>query len=206
MAGKRKSPDRRALEKAADRSGPVARLDLAVVAAAEPFSDHPAVKVVGAASELADQPPLVTASALVLVAGLVTRRPALARAGARMLAAHGLATLAKTIVKDRIDRTRPQKVAEDGEHRAEPGRSKAGERRSFPSGHSAGAFAVARAVTREYPGAVPVALPAAALASAIQVPRQKHFPSDVVVGVAIGLAAEALVDLAARRLSQRLKR
>jgi membrane-associated phospholipid phosphatase len=191
----------RKLEQAAAEAGPIARIDIAVVEALEPWSRNPAVKAIGKASELADQPPLVTASAVTMLAGLLARRPGLARTGARMLAAHGLSTLLKTLLKDRIDRTRPREVVKKGEHQAKPGRSKASAKRSFPSGHSAGAAAVARAVVREAPGAAVLAYPLAATAAAIQVPRKAHFPSDVLVGVVIGIMAEALVAAAFARVS-----
>ncbi|GGD63360.1 phosphatase PAP2 family protein [Erythrobacter arachoides] len=188
------------LDDAATGEGLIASMDLAVVGALHPYRDNPALKAIGAASELADQPPLIAASLGTLIAGLLTRRPRLARTGLAMLASHALATGIKTLVKDRIDRPRPGKVEREGEHAIEPGTSTDGEDRSFPSGHSAGAFAVARAVAREYPGGAPVAMALATTASAIQVPRKAHFPSDVIVGVAIGLASEAIVAFALRRL------
>lgn len=193
MEQQHRTAETKKLEQAAADAGPVARFDIAVIEALEPYCDNAMVKAVGKASELADQPPLVTASALTLAAGLATGRPALARTGARMLAAHALATLIKTVIKDRVDRTRPAEVVKKGKHEVKPGRSKAPEKRSFPSGHSAGALAVARAVARENAGAGRIALPLAAAASAIQVPRKTHFPSDVLAGAAIGLVAEALV-------------
>jgi membrane-associated phospholipid phosphatase len=198
--GRTTSEEREKLRKAAARAGPVARLDLAVIEAVEPWADNPAVEALGKASELADQPPLVTASALTLAAGLLGRKPRLARTGARMLAAHGLATLIKALVKNHVDRTRPREVEKNGKHEAKPGRSSAKEKRSFPSGHSAGAVAVARAVTRDNPSAAAIAYPLAATAAAIQVPRKAHFPSDVIVGAAIGLLAEALVAAAFAKL------
>lgn len=190
------------LAEAAHGAGPLASLDLAIVEAAEPWSRYPVVRAIGDAAQLADQPPLVAASALTLAAGLASGRPRLARTGARMLAAHGLATLFKALIKDRIDRTRPRRVARDGHHEAKPGHSKAKDKRSFPSGHSAGAVAVARAIARDNPGAAAVAYPLAAAASLVQVPRQAHFPSDVVIGAALGVLAEALVSRAFRGLNR----
>ncbi|WP_052761869.1 phosphatase PAP2 family protein [Aurantiacibacter luteus] len=187
------------LDDAAVGEGLIASLDLTVVGALEPYCDHPAIKAVGKASELADQPPLIAASLATVAAGLLARRPRLARTGVRMLASHLLATGIKTLLKDNIDRPRPKKVEREGEHAVEPGKSKDGEERSFPSGHSAGATAVARSVVREYPGGAGAAYALAATASAIQVPRKAHFPSDVVVGVVIGLVSEALVELVLRR-------
>ena len=187
------------LDKAAAGEGPVTRADLAIVRAVQPFSENPLVKGIGKASELADQPPLIAASIATDVVGLAVRDRRLARTGLRMLASHALATGIKTLLKDNVDRPRPEKVEREGEHDIELGDSEDGEERSFPSGHSAGAMAVARAVVREYPGSAPFAHTIGLAASAVQIPRKAHFPSDVVVGIAIGLASEALVGLVLRR-------
>ncbi len=178
--------------------------DLRVTRALAPHRHKPEVREAGRWSEIADQPPLIAISAVVLVAGLATRRRGLARTGGRMLAAHLLATGVKTAIKRSIDRTRPDEALDEG-YRAEPGDSEAHELSSFPSGHTAGAVAVAEAVAREAPGlAVPMRLFAAAVAL-VQLPRAKHFVSDVVVGAAIGWASErmasAAIDAAERRLT-----
>ena len=154
---------------------------------------HPVVKAAGAISEVADQPPMVAINLTTIAAGLIARDARLTRTGVRMLAAHGLATLAKAAIKHNVDRARPKLFASREAHRPTPGDRDEGPHNSFPSGHTAGAVAVARAVAREYPGAaVPVQAAAAGIA-VIQVPRGTHFPSDVVVGAVIGWAAEAIV-------------
>jgi len=145
---------------------------------------------------LGDQPQLRALCAATIAAGFAARRagrgPRLLQAGLRMLIAHEAATFAKNVVKRRIDRTRPRSNGEAGTgHVPAPGRRRRKEETSFPSGHSAGAAAVARAFAREFPEhAVPAAGGAAALAL-IQIPRCAHYPSDVAAGVAVGLAAEA---------------
>ena len=194
------SDEKRNLDEAYEAEGPIGKVDLAIVKAAQPYEDSLPVRALGPLSELADQPPLVTASLVTLGVGLIGPDSRVARAGARMLASHALATFVKTLIKDRIDRPRPQKVAEDGEHEVEEGTSEDGEDRSLPSGHSAGAVAVARAIVREAPGLAPLAYGAAGLAAGVQVPRKAHFPSDVVIGIGIGLAAEWLVDRAFRTM------
>lgn len=185
--------DEQNIEKAAEDCGPITRADLKIVNAVEPIAESLPVKAIGKASELADQPPMIAASIATMLAGLGIRNAKLARTGLRMLASHALATGFKTLVKDRIDRPRPSKVAKEGEHEVEEGKSKEGEDRSLPSGHSAGATAVARAIVHEYPGAAPVAYTASGLAMLVQIPRKAHFPSDILVGFAMGLAAEAIV-------------
>src|SRR5687767_6312717 len=64
-------------------------------------------KLVEAIGQLGDQPQLRTISAVVVGAGLLTANRRLVRAGVRMLLAHEIATLAKDVIKRRIDRTRP---------------------------------------------------------------------------------------------------
>ena len=178
--------------------------DLRITRAIAHHRHKPEVKAAGAASELADQPPLIALSAGVLAAGLLLRRRGLARTGARMLAAHALATGVKTAIKRSIDRTRPDHAIERG-YRAAPGDSDRHELSSFPSGHTAGAVAVAEAIAREAPAlATPMRLFAVAVAL-VQLPRAKHFVSDVAAGAAIGWAGEraasAAVDRALATLS-----
>jgi len=60
---------------------------------------------------------------------------------------------------------------------------------SFPSGHSASAFAFATAVSREIPGLAPLLVPLAATVAYSRVHVGVHYPSDVVFGSAIGTAA-----------------
>ncbi len=119
-----------------------------------------------------------------------------------MLVAHTLATLAKDFVKDRIDRTRPRSTGERGkDHAPRPGRRTAKEETSFPSGHSAGAAAVAQAFAREYPEHRRAAYAAAGAVAVAQIPRCAHYPSDVTAGALVGVAAEVLVDQVWSRLS-----
>ncbi|HVL79583.1 MAG TPA: phosphatase PAP2 family protein [Sphingomicrobium sp.] len=169
----------------------------------DPDSRSPAAKAVTIVGKLGDQPEMRMLGGAILAAGLVSRRRPLAAAGVRMLVAHEIATFLKSAAKSRIDRVRPRSARSEGERRIRPGRSQAKEKTSFPSGHSAGTFAVARALAREYPAARPAALAAAGAVSAAQVPRIAHYPSDVAAGAIIGIAAEAMSHLlweAARRI------
>jgi membrane-associated phospholipid phosphatase len=193
MAKKKVTRARKALMKA----------DRAAAKAVAPYRGSVAVKALSWASELGDQPQMLTLSGSVLAIGLIGRDRRLAGAGARMIAAHLLATLAKNFVKRRVDRTRPRSAKGKYGHRIKPGRSEAKEKTSFPSGHSAGAIAVARAFARHYPEHKRAALGGAGLIALAQIPRSAHYPTDVVAGLAIGLAAEKAVDaiLPARRRS-----
>jgi len=80
------------------------------------------------------------------------------------------------------------------------GRSRSKEETSFPSGHSAGAVAVAQAFARELPEYRGAALAGAGFIAVAQVPRGAHYPTDVAAGLAIGWLSEVAVDRAARLL------
>ena len=145
--------------------------------------------------KLGDQPELRTLSAMVIAGGLLGANRRLLRTGVRMLLAHELATLAKDLVKERIDRTRPHTAKSGREQTVKPGQHTAKAKTSFPSGHSAGSVAVARAFGREYPQLQAPALAAAAIVGGLQVPRLAHYPTDVAAGMILGAVSEAIANL-----------
>lgn len=167
------------------------KIDEAAREAALPLRDGPAMRALSWASEIGDQPQLRMVSGAVLAAGLLRRDRRLARAGLRMIVAHELTTLVKDAIKRRIDRTRPRSADGNGDHKVKPGRNTAKEETSFPSGHSAGAAAVARALAREFPEHRAAAYGAAGFVALAQVPRCAHYPTDVGAGLTLGTLAEA---------------
>lgn len=184
----------------------IERTDIAVAEAASELQDHPVVEALGATSEMADQPPLIALSSIVLVTGLVLRRPAIAIAGGRMLAAHLLATAMKSAIKRSVDRTRPHVLAEDDRYVVREGRINHPRYNSFPSGHTAGAVAVAEALARTAPtAALPARIWAAAIA-VIQIPRSRHYVSDIAVGATIGVLADRMVRAAEAAIDRRAGR
>lgn len=166
------------------------RLDVEAVKAAKPVLKHPLVRALGTLGNIGDQPPLLALSGAVLAFGLVRRDARLSRAGTRMIAAHLLATAVKKLGKDFVDRTRPAALIDEGHYRMEPGGDRRPELRSFPSGHTAGAVAIARAAAREFPERKAIFYSAATVIGILQVPRQAHFPTDVAAGALIGVGAE----------------
>ena len=175
----------------------IERTDRKVAQAMLPHRQSLPVRMLEHVADLGDQPPMRILCGAVIAAGLAAGDRRLATTGFRMLAAHTIATLAKDFVKRRIDRTRPRSSGrKGGGDTITPGRSKAKEETSFPSGHSAGAASVARAFARAYPERAAPAYAAAAVIALAQIPRSAHYPTDVGAGVAIGLAAETLTEAA----------
>jgi membrane-associated phospholipid phosphatase len=74
------------------------------------------------------------------------------------------------------------------------------DRNAFPSGHTAGAVAVAQAVAHEAPGAAGSLRLAAGAAGALQVPRGAHYLTDVIAGAAVGWLAERIAGVAMKRV------
>jgi membrane-associated phospholipid phosphatase len=163
--------------------------------AAAPRAGSPQETIAAVIGKLGDQPELRTLSALAIAAGLLAADRRLVRTGIRMMLAHELATLGKNLVKEQIDRTRPHSAKSRREQAVKPGKHKAKTKTSFPSGHSAGAVAVARAVGREYPALQAPTLAAAAIVGGLQVPRLAHYPTDVAAGMVVGAVAEAAANL-----------
>ena len=185
----------RAKSKTKSTTHKVERVDRKIARATGGERATPLVQFAGTLSELADQPQLIALSSATILAGLISGKPRLMRTGVRMLASHWLATKTKSFVKHRVDRTRPFVMLGGGSYHARRGSSHAKRENSFPSGHTAGAMAVARAVARDYPASTSTGNVAAAAAGMVQLPRGAHFLSDVLVGAAIGWGAELAVRL-----------
>lgn len=185
-----------------DAALPLEELDAAVADVLVPHAEQGAVKALGAVSDLSDQEPIYAGAAAFLAVAAVMRDGPTWRAGTRILASHLLATGLRGIVKHLVDRTRPEAAVRRGEYVFCEGEHHESDLNSFPSGHTAGAVAVACAVSREYPEARAPALGLAAAAGIAQVVRSKHYVSDVVAGAVIGCAADVLVDGLIRRASR----
>jgi undecaprenyl-diphosphatase len=111
------------------------------------------------------------------------------------LAATGLASVLAHGLKEIFGRERPPEVDPGlGSLVPIPGNS------SFPSGHSATAFAAATAVAVLCPRLRPFALAIAAAVALSRVYLRVHFPLDVVVGALIGGGVGLLCALLALRI------
>jgi membrane-associated phospholipid phosphatase len=185
------------------RAAVIERIDAVLGAAAARCRRSSMMHTAKQFATIADQPPLIALSITTIVAGALLRHGRLERAGVRMLASEMAATGAKALIKRYVARTRPGKMLKDGRYARsiDPEAAKnEGPWNSFPSGHTAGAVAVGRAFVREFPGAAPIVAAGATAVAVVQPFTGAHFPSDVVAGGLVGLASEALIDAAARRL------
>jgi membrane-associated phospholipid phosphatase len=168
--------------------------DVALATRLAGYRNHPVVRGLGTMSEVGDQPPLLALSGAVLAYGVLAGDRRAAGAGARMLGSLVLATWTKTGLKNLVARTRPNVLVDEGRYAVEPFGPDEGPWHSFPSGHTAGSVAVARAVGRAYPQARTAAYAGAAAVALVQIPRGAHYPADVVVGAAVGVAAELAIN------------
>ncbi len=183
----------------------VAKADHEATHKAAEHRDTPLAKATGFLAEIGDQPQMIATAIGTAAVGLVLKRPEIVRGGVRMLAAHLVATAIKNAVKASVDRARPEKAIDDGETTFQPGKSRDHDMTSFPSGHTAGAVAVAIAVSRDVGGAgVPATLIATGVAAAQPV-TGKHYLSDLVAGAAVGWISEALVSAVFDRVAPRVE-
>lgn len=175
---------------------PIERADVAVAKAVAPIRDTPPVRALSWLSDIGDQPQMRILCGAVIAIGLARRDSRLALAGVRMIVAHSLATGIKSAIKHRVDRTRPKLLVERGDYEMGAGDDHGHDRSSFPSGHTAGAVAVASAFAAVYPEYRAQAHGAAAGVALMQIPRCEHYPTDVGAGAVIGFASAAAVGAA----------
>jgi undecaprenyl-diphosphatase len=179
---------------------PLLAIDRKARALFTPYESRRTIKALKWFGQAGDQLQLRSLCGGVLALGLLRRDPRLVGAAVRMFVSHEAATWAKRRVKNRIDRWRPRDASNAHEVKPRKGHSKASALNSFPSGHSAGSMAVACAFAARYPEYRTPALAAGASVCLVQVPTCSHYPSDVVVGAALGALTDAVVGFVWRGL------
>ena len=122
-------------------------------------------------------------------AGFMLRDKRTRRRGAELLTCLTCCLIINNlIIKNIVDRTRPFDVIHGLQTLVKPPKDW-----SFPSGHTAAAFASAYAIAKGY--GKRLGIPAYALATAIAMSRigvGVHYPTDVVVGAAVGTTVSAI--------------
>ena len=135
----------------------VEKLDALAAAKLGRLKNKPLAAPLVAWGKMADQEPLFALSAAVGVVGWARGDKRMVRTALRMGLSEALATAIKTVIKRSVDRTRPRVLVERGEYMRGRGTHFESDYNSFPSGHSAGAIAIARSIVREYPDSAPYA-------------------------------------------------
>lgn len=168
------------------------RLDVAAYAALTSGSSPQVDRALAVVSETANlsKPWIATAGALALLGGPRGRRSALYGIGSVAVAS----AVVNLALKPLWPRRRPDRSAvHPGRHVPMPGST------SFPSGHSASAFAFATGVGSVMPAAgALLALPAATVAYS-RVHTGVHYPADVIAGSLTGIVLARITAAALRR-------
>ena len=170
------------------------RLDLAVYAAIARTPTPALDDAMGRLSRAADYSRLSLASAAALAVAGGQRGRRAAALGLGSLAA--TASIVNLAVKPLWKRRRPDRAGQDvpvARHVPMPSS------RSFPSGHSAGAFAFATGVGHAMPRAGAPLRALAALVAYSRVHTGVHYPGDVLAGALIGTALSQLTTHALGR-------
>ena len=119
--------------------------------------------------------------------GRVLDRPKVAAVGGDLIESQLISGVASFTLKHAVSRPRPD-----------------GYPRSFPSGHATGTFAAATVIHRHFgwQGAVP-AYTAAVLISGARLQANSHYPTDIILGAAVGILSgrAATFDLGKRNMS-----
>lgn len=165
---------------------------VAITGTKTPTLDRPVARISNAANN--GRLWFAVAALLGVVGGSRGRRAAL-RA---LLALAITSAVTNQVVKHAASRQRPEKPNVDsGRHVAMPLSS------SFPSGHTASAFAFAATVSADFPL---LALPLFGVASVVGYSRVHtgvHYPSDVIAGSVLGLALGAVVREATVKMTSK---
>ena len=132
----------------------------------------------------------VTVPVAAYLAGALSKRPALRRAGERIAGSLALAGVLVTAGKFTLGRVRPFASEEPYDFRPFSGAD------AFPSGHTTMAFALATAIANEVrrPAATVALLAAASATGWSRLNDNKHWFSDVVAGAALGVTSAQLMD------------
>jgi membrane-associated phospholipid phosphatase len=132
---------------------------------------------------------LVIAGALAVFGG----RPGRRAAGSGVIAIAIAAALANGPAKLLVRRPRPPR-------RLRASLIRMPRSSSFPSGHSAAAFAFATGASAELPGLAPVLVPLAGAVAYSRVHTGVHYPSDVAAGIGLGIGSGALTARSRSRI------
>jgi undecaprenyl-diphosphatase len=172
-----------------------AGLDLSLTQQANHVAvSHDGLEDVASAYATVSEPLFIALCVGLIVAGLLLRRRALAVAGALAVLSAGLALLVAHWVSVAVARPRPfvehaDQITLFTKHAADAG---------FPSDHATAAFAIAGTLMLRLGWQWWPVLAAAVLLSVVRVVLGLHYPTDVLGGAVLGLAAAFVICWLAR--------
>jgi len=151
-----------------------------------PFGD----RLASAVRRVGQPEVFATIPGAMIVAGLLTKRPGLRRRGERVAVSLALAGVLVVSAKFSVGRLRPNQTSETGAFKPFSGAD------AFPSGHTTMAFALATSLADEIkrPWATAALMAVAAGTGWSRLNDNKHWLSDVVAGVALGVTSAQLVE------------
>ena len=153
-------------------------------------------------ANLAKDDQVMLAGALLYITGRVTKKRTLADIAFHSTEAVLLSSIALTIVRGSLGRTRPYVTPDDPTHFKAFEGFKSFEHRSFPSIHASANFAVAAVISgemkRRWPGKArwvpPLLYTAATLPTVSRLYLRRHWTSDLVLGSFVGVLTGIKVE------------
>jgi membrane-associated phospholipid phosphatase len=138
----------------------------------------------------ADEHILLTGAALHLLAAFLIS-PGQRRVATHLAASAVVASVLPHLLKLLVAQERPDRCMMRGKRRGIPHSGRAWD--AFPSGHAMHVGALAAALVRLYPASTPFVLAGSAAIAASRVILLAHWLSDVIVGLAGGVAIEGIL-------------
>jgi membrane-associated phospholipid phosphatase len=163
--------------------------DESVRTSTQQHRSHSGDQVAAVARRMGQPEVFATVPGAIVLAGFVGHRPALRRAGERVVASLAVAGVLAVAGKEAVGRLRPDQADEQYDFKPFSGAA------AFPSGHATMAFALATSLANEIhrPWATVGLMTAAAGTGWSRINDNEHWLSDVVAGAAVGIASAQFV-------------
>jgi len=150
----------------------------------------------------------VVALGLILYAiGKIRSNAYFTRTASSLFLAGAMAGIGVQVIKFSVGRPRPPLVQQGKAHAwSFAGPTLSAKYRSYPSGHSTSVATAATVIALAFPRMIPLAIATAFLVGASRVIHNYHYPTDVLSGLAFGMAVGGICARHLARLRERLHR